>query len=356
MTTPEAKPRYEWVDAGRGLAIFLVVMFHGAQWLREAGLSVDGWLLINDTLPSLRMPLFFVMAGLFAQKWMTLPWARVWSGKLSLFVWVYAIWSVLATLTFMLGLHMQGILGNPLRQIANLVVVPVLPRFELWFIWALAIFFVVARLIRRVPSGVQLTATGVLSAVALTWFPTWFPSGNSGWFGLGRYFFFFLVGLLLRDAILRASVRLPTMTLAAGFALWAVAAVAGTVLGLNSAVPGYYFVTCLLGLVAGLAISKSLSGWRALRRLGAQTLPVYVTHTSIILGLAWLLSRVSDSLSAPLWGWVVVPAVALSAVLGSLALAAWVATRRPWRYLYQTPEWLSHPGLLATAPPRHLRQ
>lgn len=341
MTAVAPKARFDWVDAGRGLAIFLVVMFHTAQWLREAGIPVAGWLYLNETLASLRLPLFFVMAGLFAQKWMTAPWAQLWGKKLSLFVWVYVLWSGIATLTFMLGLHMQGILGNPLRQIANLIWLPFLPRFELWFIWALALFFVTARALRRVPPWIQLATSGLLAAVALSWFTMWFPSGNTGWLGLARYFFFFLVGLLLRERILRLSTRVSPTVLVIGFVAWLTAAVAGSILDWAGAVPGYYFATCLLGLVAGLGLARVLSRWGGVRRLGAQTLPVYVTHTSIILVAAWLLWRIGDVLASPIGGWLLVPTVAIGAVAGSVAFARWAENRTPWQYLYESPRWIS---------------
>ncbi len=333
--------RLGWVDAGRGLAIALVVFFHTAQWLREAGLEVTGWVLVNETIATLRLPVFFVLAGLFAQKWMTAPWGRLWGIKLSLFVWVYALWSIIATFTFMLGLHLQGAQGNYLFQLTNIPLLPFSPRFELWFIWALAIFFVVARLLYRIPVVVQLLTTGALSFVALSWFAVWFPSANTGWTGIPKYFFFFLVGLHLRAAILRASETLGARVLAAGFVAWLVVAVVGTASGWAKTMPGYYFATCLLGLVAGLAVARVLARWAMLRSLGAQTLPVYVTHTSIILVIAWLLAQASGVLAAPWWGWLLVPTVALAAIAGSLALAHAAERRAPWRYLYVAPPWFS---------------
>lgn len=333
--------RLGWVDAGRGLAIALVVFFHTAQWLREAGLEVTGWVLVNDTIATLRLPVFFVLAGLFAQKWMTAPWRSLWGVKLSLFVWVYCLWSVIATFTFMLGLNLQGAQGNYFAQLAHIPMLPFAPRFELWFIWALAFFFVTARLLFRVPVAVQLTAAGALSFVALSWSAQWFPTANTGWSGMAKYFFFFLVGLHLRTLILRASERLSVWVLATGFAAWLTAAVLGTAYGWARTVPGYYFVTCLLGLIAGLGVAKVLSHWATLRSLGAQTLPVYVTHTSLVLVLAWLLAQTAGALSGPWWGWLLVPTVAVTAIAGSLLLAHAAERRTPWRYLYLAPPWFS---------------
>ena len=333
--------RLGWVDAGRGLAIALVVFFHTAQWLREAGLEVTGWVLVNETIATLRLPVFFLLAGLFAQKWMTAPWRRLWGVKLSLFVWVYCLWSVIATFTFMLGLNLQGAQGNYLAQLANIPLLPIAPRFELWFIWALAFFFVVARLLFRVPVVVLLVATAALSFVALSWFAQWFPDANTGWTGMAKYFFFFLLGLHLRSLILRASQQLSPAVLAVGFVAWLTVAVLGATFGWARTVAGYYFVTCLLGLLAGLGVAKVLAHWATLRSLGAQTLPVYVTHTSLILVMAWLLSQAAPALAGVWWGWLLVPVVATVSIAGALVIAHAADRRQPWRYLYLAPPWFS---------------
>ncbi|SBS71211.1 acyltransferase family protein [uncultured Microbacterium sp.] len=340
MTT--ARNRLGWVDAGRGLAIALVVFFHTAQWLREAGLEVTGWVLVNETIATLRLPVFFLLAGLFAQKWMTAPWRSLWGVKLSLFAWVYLLWSVIATFTFMLGLNLQGAKGNYLAQLAQIPFLPFAPRFELWFIWALAFFFVIARLLFALPVSVQLAGTAVLSFVSLSWSAEWFPEANTGWAGLAKYFFFFLVGLHLRSTILRASERLPAVVLTAGFVLWLAMAVLGTAFGWGRTVPGYYFATSVVGLIAGLGVAKVISHWRGLRRLGAQTLPVYVTHTSIILLIGWLLALLpNDLLAGSSWGWLLVPTVAATAIAASLTIAHAVADRGALRYLYVAPAWFS---------------
>lgn len=332
------RPRVEWVDAGRGVAILLVIFYHTARWLHEAGFVVDGWLEINDTVASMRLPLFFVMAGLFAQKWMTATWGRLWSGKLSLYVWVYLVWSVIATFTFMLGLHFQGAQGNYFYQFVNLLWVAVLPRFELWFIWALTLFYSIARLSRRVPVAAQLIASGVLSVIALS---GTFAAWNSGWSGSAKYYFFFLLGLLLRERLFRWSGRVAVPVLIAAFVVWLAAAIMGTAAGWN-AVPGYYFVCCLLGLVAGLGISKALVRVPGARYLGSRTLPVYLTHTSVILVGSWVLWHAVDVLGTPAWGWALVPALAACAVAASLGLARAVRGRPPAEYLYEQPPWFAH--------------
>ncbi|WP_091229830.1 acyltransferase family protein [Microbacterium sp. 3J1] len=335
MNVP-VKQRIDWVDAGRGLAIALVVLFHSTNWLGEAGFGIAGWDFFDETIASIRLPLFFTMSGLFAVKWMRASWRDLWASKVSLFVWVFAVWSIIATFSFMLGLNLQGQEGNYLGQLKDLVWAPLLPRFELWFIWALAIFFVVAKLIRRLPVVVQLVATGLLSFVALSDFFV----GNVGWIGSAKYFFFFLSGILLRDAIIRWSNSARPVVLTSVFVLWVAVALAGTALGLRS-IPGYYFVCCVIGVFAGVAVSRVLARVPGPRYLGTRTLPVYLTHTTIILIVVWVLGRTVPLPELAVLGTVLPPVLAALAIAVSLLLSRAFAKNRVLRYAYEQPRWFS---------------
>ncbi|MCM3778114.1 acyltransferase family protein [Microbacterium hydrocarbonoxydans] len=344
----QAKPRIDWVDAGRGSAIALVVLFHSTNWLGEAGFGVAGWEFFDETIASIRLPLFFTMSGLFAVKWMRASWADLWRSKVSLFVWVFAVWSVIATFSFMLGLNVQGAEGNYLGQLKNLLWAPFLPRFELWFIWALALFFVVAKLMTRLPLAIQLSLTGVLSIVALS---DAFV-GNAGVTGSAKYFFFFLCGILLRDRIIRWSNSSGPIPLTAVFALWVALALGGTALGLR-AFPGYYFVCCVVGVFAGVAVSRMLARIPGPRYLGTRTLPVYLTHTTIILVVVWILARTLPMPELALLGAVLPPILAAVAIAASLGLSRLVSRDRVLRYMYVQPAWFARRPSDAESTARH---
>lgn len=330
------KPRIDWVDAGRGLAIVLVVLFHATNWLGEAGFDVEGWRGFNEFAASVRLPLFFTMAGLFAQKWIEGPWRALWSSKLSLFVWVYLVWSVIATFTFMLGLNMQGAQGNYLSQLTNLLWAPLLPRFELWFIWALAIFFIAAKVLRRVPTPALLVAAGVLSVIAFANSSV----ANVGWIGMGKYFFFFLAGLKLRSLILRWSAVGSPIVLGGVAAVWAALAVGGVLLDLNL-IPGYYFVSCVAGVGAGVALSRVLALVPGPRYLGSRTLPIYLTHTSVILVITWMLWKATDGNLPPFSEVALPPLLAVVAVALSLGISRLCGRSRLTSWIYRQPAWFA---------------
>lgn len=341
MTGPQHPQRIGWIDTGRGLAILLVALYHSVNWLGSAGFDLGYWREVNEALSSLRMPLFFALAGIFAPKWLAAPWTALWNSKLRLYVWVFLVWEVIGSLVFLVGTGMQG-QGFGVRQsLLALLVSPVAPRFELWFIWALTLFFVVAKVTRAAPAAWQLLAAGLLSFVALSGWAT----ANVGWTGSVRYYFFFLAGIYLRPVILRlGTVAVP---LAAGIVVaWAGFSVGVALLDLR-AVPGVYFANCLLGVAAGIGLSRALTGIGRLAMLGRTTLPIYLAHTPIIILLSFVLSAPLVNPAVATVAVAVPPALAAVAV--ALALALHRATAQtPLRHLYQPPAGVLTVGRPAT--------
>ncbi|WP_285036440.1 acyltransferase family protein [Plantibacter sp. ME-Dv--P-095] len=335
--TPQAKPRLEWVDAGKGLAITLVAMYHSASWLLGAGFEIDGWRQVNEALSSLRMPLFFMLAGLFAAKWLTASWRALWRSKLSLFVWVFLVWEVIGSAVFLLGLTMKGQPINLVGTIRDLVVSPIAPRFELWFIWALAIFFVVAKLIRRIDWRIQLVVAGVCSATALSGWET----ANIGWSGSIKYCFFFLAGLYLKDAVFRLSRARVGVLLVTLMVSWVAVSAVVAVFGLRW-VPGLYFVNCVLGVVTGVTVSRWLARIPRLVSIGSNTLPVYLTHTPLIIVMAYLLALLARVTPIAVVAPGLPPVLAGLAIAGSLLISG-AAMRGPARVLYEAPGFLRGP-------------
>lgn len=313
---PRTSGRVAWVDAGKGLAIVLVVLFHTANWTAIMPLDTSGWQAFNGFVATLRMPLFFALSGLFAAKWLTVPFADLWSKKLALFVWVFLLWTVVAVIVFQLAHIVEG---EPLSWVGQFIATiraPLFPRFELWFLWALTLAFLAARLMRRVPSWVQLVVFGLISALMLTdSFAFFVPE----WQGALRYFFFFLLGLHLRRLIIDYAERSGWVLRCLSIATWAIyaAVVAATGAGV---VFGVQFVNALLGVLAGVALSQVLARLPGLARLGGRTLPVYVAHTPFVILIVTPLSLWGAGPALQPWVSLVVPAVAAAAVALSLGL------------------------------------
>ena len=322
------KGRLAWVDTARGVAIVLVALFHAVNWLIDAGLPIAVWDDINEVLSSIRMPLFFAVSGLFAMKWITGPWADVLRTKVLLFAWVYAVWQVIGSVVMYAGMGLNGDRTSVAHAVRQLLESPVLPRFELWFIWGLGLFFVLAKATRRVDLRIQFAAALVASIVALTVID--FP--NVGWGGVLKYYVFFLAGLYGRHLLLRfGAIRSVTLQ-AAIVAGWLAYGTVLVALDLRH-VPGLYFLNCAWGLFAGICIGRGLSRVTLLGYLGSRTLPLYLGHTPIIVVMALLLagSGAADAMSVPV-AMVAPVVVAALALAGAWALSETVGRRVRWLY------------------------
>jgi uncharacterized membrane protein YcfT len=227
-------------------------------------------------------------------------------------------------------------------NLVDLALAPIRPSNGLWFLYALALFFVAAKLLHgRVDWRIQLAVAAVIS----TWFFARADTGNIAWNGIGRYVLFFMVGLFFRDQITRFVERrgLPTGLLFGALFLGFTAAV----LLVRSRVPmvtGTLVIGSLLAIAGGLVVSRFLVRFERMRWLpwiGRNTLPVYVVHiffVNILIGMV-LLARDQA------WVRALGPALPLvvAAVAVLLAIGFWRVTRDVpvLRYGYVPPAWFS---------------
>ncbi len=294
----------------------LVVLYHAADWFRMAGFDTRDLQQVNMALRSLRMPLFFAVSGMFAARWVAGGWGALARGKLALLLWVFWIWeAVTAVVRLLLGMrgYAEEVWPTVVREI---LLAPLVPRTELWFLWTLAVFFVVARATRRLPPAVQVGAAALVAAFALTGWNV----QNLAWRGVAEYLVFFLGGLHLRAFLERLATTLTWLRSLAIVVVWGAVVAVARVLELED-VPGVYLLCGAAGVLAGIVVARALSRLGPLRRLGARTLPVYVAHAAFLLLIAILSGRAVLAFYDPLgqslppglltglpgWGWATHP-------------------------------------------------
>ena len=181
------KSRFGWIDAVKGLTISLVVMDH-TTWGVAATLGTppDVFSDISAFAQPFRMPLFFLVAGLFAWKAINGPWRDFLDRKLLHFGYFYLLWSVIQ-----IGIKIAVPTGgNWTTSWADMWMIPLQPFGVLWFIYELAIFFTVLRVFRKAnPAwifaaaiGLYFTqiATGWMLLDEFAWRFIWFVSGVYG--------------------------------------------------------------------------------------------------------------------------------------------------------------------------------
>ncbi len=328
-----AGSRMDWVDAGRGLAICLVALFHSTNWLYGTGSAFTFWTDLNTVLSSLRMPMFFVLAGLFAGKWLMQPWRSLLRSKVLLFLWVLAVWSVVDMVVQLAGMATAGQQVSLTTAAKDLLLSPVKPLFELWFVWALALFFIVAKLTRRLPIWVQMGVSGVLACVGLTiWLTT-----TTGLTGSAKFYFFFLAGIYFRQAFIAFAQSRLWIHLAV-LAGWASMSLTLFVLDLRG-LPGVYFLNCIAGVFGGIALAQLLVKLPVLQRLGRNTLPIYLAHTPLAITITIVIMLVpSVHAAVPSVTLLLPPLVAAVAIAAALGLHR-LLRKGPLKFLYEPPAW-----------------
>lgn len=340
-----AKPRLDWIDAGKGLSIVLVVLYHATSWTINAGYELLALSQVNEFLAALRMPVFFFLSGLFAAKWVNGSWAALRRTKVALFAWVYLLWSLLELPAKWLAM---AVLTDKVqddfftRQMLVIAAIPFRASGSLWFIWALLIFFVLAKATRTLPLWLQLSIAGAAS-LGVRMLP---PEVNArfveltgiGYRGILMFYVFFLLGCYFR-AETQKHVEKLTPTRAAGiFIAWAAASLLLRVAGLDQ-LPIVGFVLAFGGLVGGLALAVILQRVAFFRWAGSRTLPIYLAHTT---ALVLILSLVQ---LAPVGSQLVGTIVAVTAAAGAilLSLVLYLLRTTGLRFLFEAPAFLVKP-------------
>ncbi|GGL13959.1 hypothetical protein Sme01_70830 [Sphaerisporangium melleum] len=279
-----AGAREVWADVAKGVCILLVVLWHvitkdylQIDW--HAGTPLPGmWGTLGDQLLTLRMPLFFTISGVFAAGALRRLWRVVARSRVARFLYLYVLWTALHTV--LLGLT-PGFDTTTAHGVAEFAAQLVLAPPNLWYLYALALYFTVAKALRRVPAPVMLAAALALSAVAAAGVVP--PAGNR--VSLLQNLLFFLAGLHLRPHVLRLAAKARgrrTLLIGAGYAV-ALAAMAAT--GAQR-LPGVWPAVCVIATVFGVSAAPMVAAipviGAGLARLGRRTLAVYVIHMPVL--------------------------------------------------------------------------
>jgi uncharacterized membrane protein YcfT len=269
-------PRLDWVDAAKGMAILLVVLHHAVWFLESSGQAPAAVVEVNSALASLRMPLFFLASGLFAAGPLALPWRTLLHKRVAFFLYLYLLWTLIR-FTFFATLVPEGVDPDGSANPSVLLWALLLPGPGLWFLYALALFAVIGKLVRRVPVPVQLAAAGVLSALAGAEI---LQFDSFSWTFMARYLFFFLLGCHARQLIEGLARSSSLVKVAAAGVACGVSAAGALALDIRS-VPGIALALNLVAVAFGVLLAAYLCRYhvgRPLIVLGQRTLPVYLIH------------------------------------------------------------------------------
>lgn len=282
----------EWIDFAKGTAIALVVLYHAGLFLSEFDLA-DGTSGGRALLQFFPMPMFFFIAGLTGGRMLSWSFPELWRRRLLPLAYLYILWSGIRVLFYLVVPHLRGSEGSPTRPL-NILLLPVWPTSSYWFIWALAIFILIAWLLRDVPPPVQLIGAALLAVAATT--PGWLDTDNVGWDRVAQNLIFYLAALFIPHTVYRLAARVRVWH--AALLLVAYFSIALTILLVGgSRIPGLVLVTSAVAVALGVAASTVLVRWRWLgfvSVLGQRSLQIYLVHLFVIAAAIALVAPFAD--------------------------------------------------------------
>lgn len=328
--------RLLWPDVARGMAILLVVLHHTIRWLLSQDLAPEYWSQATEFLRTLRMPLFFGVAGMFAAPWVfRRSWRQLASGKIAFLMWVYLLWCAIRWVYFLIVPR----LGTPEPfHFTRLLAAPLWPTNELWFLFALCVFFVIAKVAVKLPVWLHVSIATVLSASA---FAGLIEAPTEAYDGILSYYLFFLVGCLFREQLLAGIPKFPAPAALAFVTVWTGCYVALKITNTYDVI-GMQVAIRVLGAISGLLIAYHVSRFMIFHWLGwvgQNTLPIYVSHVLWIVPCVYFLAQ--WNIHANSFIEFVLPLL-ISAASVSVGLAVWAVARRLGAgWLYAPPNWVT---------------
>jgi fucose 4-O-acetylase-like acetyltransferase len=329
---PNGATRAQWIDAGRGIAILLVVMHHAGIYERSLFPSADNgithfWVGIELLLYHLRLPLFFFVSGSLASGYFSSRRRPSPKGAWQM-ARTYVLWSLIL-LVLAPAWPMDGTAFPP-----DLSRIPALlwGASVAWYLWAIALCFAIANGTRWLRSVPLLLAALVVSSVLqsqFAWLGTSFHS-------FARCLPFYLLGfrfpMLGTEIVALRGFRKVAFPLL-GYLL---------ILTVSSGFSIPNFMLDLAGLLIGLLLVGLMmrrlptqAAWA--QWIGLRTLPIYLLHFPIIAVIGCTTIRhyaplPSNSLLMAIY----VPALSVCAVALSLAIHA-LLTRAGASWLFTPP-------------------
>lgn len=288
-----ASARLAWLDVAKGGCIVLVVLHHVITKylpvITPPDLSevVAAWEALTWAVKPVRMPVFFVISGFFAANAIARPWPQVLRRVVGPY-YLYLVWLAIYVVFYRIETRVEA---NRITGSRDLVTDLVLAETSMWFLFALAAYFVLAKLLRRCDP--RLVIAG--AALVALW---------TGWSGIEEtnkasvlsHFVFFALGAFYPRLLGAAAAwgrdrigALGVVYLAVFVALeaiglpWSVTLLGASVVGIPMG----------LALAARAGDAPTLSA--GLSWLGARTLRIYVLHFALIGVLLHVPFRVQSS-------------------------------------------------------------
>jgi uncharacterized membrane protein YcfT len=269
--------RQAWVDHARGISIILIVVLH-ARFALAAVPDAEFFDALIRIVQPFRLPALFLLSGLFLARIIDRAWPQFLDRRVIHYAYFYAVWATIEFApVFATGLARDSSAAAPLA--IDYLWLFVSPHGPLWFIYALPLFFVLAKVLRKVPAWIVLPVAAVISIADV----------QTGWVisdRLASRYVYFHAGYALAPAIFAAGAWMQANARSGALmlVLWLTAHLIATL----TAAPANPLLTFALGvagcaavLAAGALLSRSTwMGWLAL--FGRRSLAIFLAFPLLL--------------------------------------------------------------------------
>lgn len=354
MTKSEKKD-IAWINTLKGICILLVVLYHTVlpgfesrvKDLAAGERVAEMWVQFNTLLSPLRMPAFFFVSGLLARNAIIdRPWKRIATSRMTNLFYLYLLWgaiqwgAITGISTEITGQRIsQNINAAYAGTFSEFLTLTFLAMSTSWYLYALGIYFLLAKLFQRYNLPLLLMAA-VLNYLAVEKIiPYWGPQS------LAQYFVFFMLGTFWCSQILRLSEwrrqnGLPWLLLLL---------LAGLPALFDFDRSLFLSVLAILISVAACRGLNQVSSMAWLNWIGRHTLPIYVLHRIFIeyFGMTAILFAQRHQLFALAWFswlWACLYPLVIVALCSLASVAVWSLTNHGvGRALFRFPTLIKRP-------------
>jgi uncharacterized membrane protein YcfT len=281
------KERLEWIDALKGISIILVVFYHVILYpysvpfkieVFERSLfdSVNYFLAYN--LAPLRMPLFFMISGFLVHSAVCYKkWSEVLHSRIGIYIYVFMLWAAIQNiLVGSMGGEFESTLKNSIYAdgFTDFILLTIKGASSLWYLYALAVFFVVTKAFKCTP--VPLLLFAIVLNVSTVFVSLVFP-----YKGMVYCFLFFVIGAFWGKFIFKGieglSVRINSILTILGLFIFIVGRSFDYRLKVFESIFFIYFLTFII-----IYLYKMKAPLGMFSYIGRNTLPIYIIHKPLI--------------------------------------------------------------------------
>ncbi|WP_341940402.1 acyltransferase [Microbacterium sp. LWH10-1.2] len=318
QTRESTRVRIGWMDAVRGTAILLLLIWHASAVPVLYGQEMPELVrTVNEFFLPYRMPTLMFLSGMLLPRSISKPAGKYFAGKFAMVLWPYLVWVTIAMVTFLDE-------GAPWWHWRAWYATS-----YLWFLFFIAVYYLAAPALRRLPAWAPVAVAAVAGLLL--------PQGSTEQ-RLAYFAVFFFAGNWLAqhpDALKLVTHRWAALIAAVPVVLFGVASciwpeqLQYAVWGAPASIAG----TVLLAAIFS-HLTRGGEGVRLLQFLGRSSIIYYVSHFPVMAILSiWLAGSIDGMLLA------LINLVAAAAIGTVLAV---FKKRVPIRWLFEDPRPLRH--------------